>query len=120
MCTQNHVIPSLNYKQYKRVDFMFWEGIYKSSVFFDYTKKPDKVFPKNFPFFWALLSDFEVTHKHGIYCYNSLYININRICPRQGSLHFIFLNLFFQDFLKAFFTKKINIIFVLIQTVLTQ
>ncbi len=69
-CTQNHVIPSLNYKQYKRVDFMFWEDIWKSSVSFDYTKKPDKVFPKFFPFFWALLSDFEVTHKHGIYCYN--------------------------------------------------
>ena len=75
-------------------------------------------FSKNHPFFWALLSDFEVTHKHGIYCYNSLYLNINRICPRQGSLHFIFLNFFFQDFLKAFFTIKIHIIFVLIQTVL--
>ncbi len=50
----------------------------------------------------------------------SLDININIICPREGSLHFIFLNLFFQDFLKAFFTIKIHIIFVLIQTVFTQ
>jgi hypothetical protein len=50
----------------------------------------------------------------------SLDLNINRICPRQGSLHFIFLNFFFQDFLKAFFNIKIYIIFVLIQTVVTQ
>ena len=50
----------------------------------------------------------------------SLDININIICPREGSLHFIFLNFFFQDFLKAFFTIKIHIIFVLIQTVFTQ
>jgi hypothetical protein len=50
----------------------------------------------------------------------SLDININIICPRKGSLHFIFLNFFFEDFLKEFFTRKIHIIFVLIQTVFTQ
>jgi hypothetical protein len=47
-------------------------------------------------------------------------LNINRICPREGSLHFLFLNFFFQDFLKAFFTKKLHIILVQIPTVLTQ
>jgi hypothetical protein len=69
-CTQNHMLPSLNYKQYKSVHFMFWEDIWKSSASFDFTKKPDELFSKKFPFFWALLSDFEDTHKHGIYCYN--------------------------------------------------
>jgi hypothetical protein len=40
--------------------------------------------------------------------------------PREGSLHFIFLNLFLKNFLKAFFAKNRHIILVLIQTILTH
>ncbi len=105
-CTQNHVIPSLNYKQYKRVDFMFWKDIWKSSVSFDYTKKPDEVFPKSFPFFWALLSDFEVTHKHGIYCYNKFrpQYQYNMSKTRIPSLYFF--EFLFSRVFKGIFHPK--------------
>jgi len=119
-CSQNHVLPSLNYKQYKSVHFMFWEDIWKSSASFDFTKKPDELFPRIIHFFGLCYQTLRSHTSMEFTAIKSLDLNINWICPREGSLHFIFLNFFFQDFLKAFFTIKIHIIFVLIQTVFTQ
>ncbi len=94
----------------------FW----KSSVTFNYTKKPDELFPRIIHFFGLCYQTLRSHTSMEFTAIKSLDLNINWICPREGSLRFIFLNFFFQDFLKAFFTKKLHFILVLIQTVLTQ
>ena len=80
--------------------------IWNSSASFDFTKKPDELFSKKFPFFWALLSDFEDTHKHGIYCYNKFrhkYQN-NMSKGRIPSLYFF--EFLFSRLFKGIFHNK--------------
>ena len=81
-----------------------WHG--KSSVTFDYTKKPDELFPRIIHFFGLCYHTLRSHTSMEFNAIKSLDLNINRICPREGSLHFLFLNFFFQDFLKAFFYQK--------------
>ena len=77
-------------------------------------------FSKNQPFFGLCYQTLRSHTSMEFNAIKSLDLNINRICPREGSLHFLFLNFFFQDFLKAFFTKKLHIILLQIPTVLIQ